>query len=36
MCITMPWEGGSDPKAFVYMFEGVDQGLNLLEAGLPL
>jgi len=36
MSITMPWEGWSDPQAFVYMFERVDQALNLLEAGLPL
>jgi len=36
MSITMPWEGWSDPAAFVDMFERVDQALNLLEAGLPL
>jgi len=36
MSITMPWEGWSDPQAFVDMFERVDQALNLLEAGLPL
>ena len=36
MSITMPWEGWSDPEAFVDMFERVDQALNLLEAGLPL
>jgi len=36
MSITMPWEGWSDPQAFVDLFERVDQALNLLEAGLPL
>ena len=36
MSITMPWEGWSDPQAFVDMFERVDQALNLLEAGLQL
>jgi AcrR family transcriptional regulator len=36
MSITMPWEGWSDPQAFVDTFERIDQALNLLEAGLPL
>jgi hypothetical protein len=36
MSITMPWEGWSEPQAFVDMFERIDEALNLLEVGLPL
>jgi len=36
MSITMPWEGRTDPQAFMDTFERIDQALNLLEAGLPL
>jgi AcrR family transcriptional regulator len=37
MSITMPWEGwSSDRRAIEDMFVRIDQGLALLEAGLPL
>jgi AcrR family transcriptional regulator len=37
MSITMPWEGwSSDRQAIEDMFGRIDQGLALLEAGLPL
>ncbi len=37
MSITMPWEGwSSDRQAIEDMFARIDQGLALLEAGLPL
>jgi AcrR family transcriptional regulator len=36
MAITMPWEGWSSDRQIVDMFARIDQGLALLEDGLPL
>jgi AcrR family transcriptional regulator len=36
MSITMPWEGWSDRQTVEEVFLRIDQGLALLEAGLPL
>ena len=36
MSITMPWEGWSSDRQIVDMFARIDQGLALLEDGLPL
>ena len=36
MSITMPWEGWSDRQAMEDTFGRIEQGLALLEAGLPL
>ena len=36
MSITMPWEGWSDQQTLEGTFQRIEQGLALLEAGLPL
>ena len=36
MSITMPWQEWSEERSFEDMFERIDDGLALLEAGLPL
>ena len=36
MSITMPWEGWSDRQTMEDTFGRIEQGLALLEAGLPL
>ena len=36
MAITLPWEGWSGEYDFEDMFRRIDEGLALLEAGLPL
>jgi AcrR family transcriptional regulator len=36
MAITLPWEGWSEEHSFEGTFERIDEGLGLLEAGLPL
>jgi AcrR family transcriptional regulator len=36
MSITMPWEGWSDRQTMEDVFRRIEQGLALLEAGLPL
>jgi len=36
MSITIPWEGWSDPQTMEDAFGRIEQGLALLEAGLPL
>lgn len=36
MAITLPWEGWTDQVSFEDMFARIDEGLALLEAGLPL
>ena len=36
MSITLPWEGWSDPQTLEDTFRHIEQGLALLEAGLPL
>jgi len=36
MSITIPWEGWSDPQTMEDAFGRIEQGLAVLEAGLPL
>jgi len=36
MSITLPWEGWSEERSLEDMFGRIDEGLALLEAGLPL
>ena len=36
MSITIPWEGWPDPQTMEGAFGRIEQGLALLEAGLPL
>jgi len=36
MAITLPWEGWSEERSFEDTFGRIDEGLALLEAGLPL
>ena len=36
MSITLPWEGWPDPQTMEDAFGRIEQGLALLEAGLPL
>jgi AcrR family transcriptional regulator len=36
MAITLPWEGWSEERNFEGTFARIDEGLALLEAGLPL
>jgi AcrR family transcriptional regulator len=36
MAITLPWEGWTEQASFEDSFARIDEGLALLEAGLPL
>jgi hypothetical protein len=36
MAITLPWEGWTEQASFEDTFARIDEGLALLEAGLPL
>jgi AcrR family transcriptional regulator len=36
MSLTLPWEGWSEEQSFEDTFDRIDEGLALLQAGLPL